>query len=67
MSLEKLTEKIIKLAVEKYMYKEFSSTVPEIPKEAINEIYLNLFKPVIVGSSKRLYEVVFGESGRKPK
>jgi hypothetical protein len=59
MSLEELTKKIIKLAIEKYMYKEFKSTVPELPKEAVSEIYLNLFKPIIINSSKRLYEVVF--------
>jgi hypothetical protein len=58
-SLEELTKKIIKLAIEKYMYKEFKSTVPELPKEAVSEIYLNLFKPIIINSSKRLYEVVF--------
>jgi len=59
MSLEELTKKIVELAIEKYMYKEFKSTVPELPKEAVSEIYLNLFKPIIINSSKRLYEVVF--------
>ncbi|MEM2174845.1 MAG: hypothetical protein QXI58_04405 [Candidatus Micrarchaeia archaeon] len=58
MSLEELTRKFVKISMEKALYNTLKETAPELPKEVINDIYKELYKPVMVAVWKKLLEVV---------
>jgi hypothetical protein len=46
--LEQLTRKLVKLAMEKRLRNELDAVAPELPYEVREEIYYNLYRPVMV-------------------
>ena len=59
--LEELTRKLLRLSAEKALYDSLRSAAGDLPKEALDELYRGLYRPVMLIAYKRLYEAMWGE------
>ena len=62
-ALADLTKKLLRLSAEKALYDSLRNITGELPKEAEDELYRGLYRPVMLAAYKRLYEAMWG--GRK--
>jgi hypothetical protein len=61
-TLEGLTKRLVKLAMEKRLRDELYRAAPEIPDEVRDDIYRMLFRPVMVNFMLSLKKVMENES-----
>ena len=58
--LGELTKKLLRLSAEKALYNSLKSVAGDLPKEALDELYHGLYRPVMLIAYKRLYEAMWG-------
>ena len=58
--LGELTRRLIRLSAEKALYDSLKSVAGDLPKEALDELYRGLYRPVMLIAYKRLYEAMWG-------
>ena len=61
--LEELTKKLLRLSAEKALYKSLKGVAGDLPKEALDELYRGLYRPVMLLAYKRLYEAMWVRKG----
>lgn len=59
--LEELTRKLLRLSAEKALYNSLKGVAGDLPKEALDELYRGLYRPVMLMAYKRLYEAMWGD------
>lgn len=57
-SLEEITKRLVQLAMEKKLRSTLVEVAGELPEEVMNELYQNMFKPVMVITMIKLMEVM---------
>ena len=60
-TLEELTKKLLRRSAEKALYNSLKGVAGDLPKEALDELYRGLYRPVMLLAYKRLYEAMWGE------
>ncbi|MEM2262085.1 MAG: hypothetical protein QXK24_06510 [Ignisphaera sp.] len=60
-SLEDITKKLVKLAMEKKLRDTLNSVAPELPDEVRNDIYWKIYRPVMVNFMINLKKVISNE------
>jgi len=58
--LGELTRKLIRLSAEKALYDSLRDVAGDLPKEALDELYRGLYRPVMLIAYKKLYEAMWG-------
>lgn len=58
-TLYDLTKKVIKLSMEKRLKDSLFEVAPELPNEILDDIYNNLYRPVMINVMKILHKVIW--------
>ena len=58
--LGELARRLLRLSAEKALYDSLKSVAGELPKEALDELYRGLYRPVMLIVYRRLYEAMWG-------
>jgi len=56
--LEEITKKLVSLSIEKRLRDSLEEVAGELPKDVIDDIYWNLYRPVMVNVMKHLLKVI---------